>query len=140
MAELKTRKNDSSVLEFIDSLEDEVKRQDCLTLLQIFKECTNEEPAIWGTSIIGYGSYHFKSEKSSQEGDWMMTGFSPRKQNLTIYIMPGFDRYKKELAELGKYKSSVSCLYIKKLADIKIEPLKRIIQDSYKSMSAQHSS
>ncbi len=138
MAELKTRKNNSSVLEFIDSIEDETKRQDCLTLLQIFKECTNEEPVMWGTSIVGYGSYHYKSERSSQEGDWMMTGFSPRKQNLTIYIMPGFDAYKKDLAELGKHKTSVSCLYIKKLADIEVKPLKRIIRDSFNTMKAQY--
>ncbi len=138
MAELKTQKNSASVLDFINSVEDVVKRQDSLNLLEIFKQCTGDEPAMWGTSIVGYGSYHYKSERSSQEGDWPMIGFSPRKQNLTIYIMPGFDRFKDELAKLGKHKTSVSCLYIKKLADVDEKTLKKIITDAYQSMKKQY--
>lgn len=134
MAELKTQKNDANVIQFIDSIEDESKRADCYSLLEIFKKATGEEPAMWGTSIVGYGSYHYKSERSAQEGDWPLTGFSPRKQSLTIYIMPGFDNYKAELAKLGKYKTSVSCLYIKKLADVDTEVLRSIIHDSAKRM------
>jgi len=138
MAELKTQKNDASVEDFINSVDNEVKKQDCLKILEIFKECTGEEPSMWGTSIVGYGSYHYKSERSSQEGDWMMTGFSPRKQNLTIYIIPGFDNYQKELAKLGKYKTSVSCLYINKLSDVDINVLKQIITDAYTNMKKQY--
>lgn len=138
MSELKTQRNGASVIEFINSFEDEVKKQDCLKLLEIFKECTGGEPAMWGDSIVGYGMYHYKSERSSQEGDWPMIGFSPRKQNLTIYIMPGFDRFKDELARLGKHKTSVSCLYIKKLADVDEKTLKMIITDAYKSMKKQY--
>lgn len=138
MAEIKTQKNKTSVLDFINSVEDVVKRQDSLNLLEIFKQCTGDEPAMWGTSIVGYGSYHYKSERSSQEGDWPMIGFSPRKQNLTIYIMPGFDRFKDELAKLGKHKTSVSCLYIKKLADVDEKTLKKIITDAYQSMKKQY--
>ena len=134
MAELKTLKNDASVLDFINALDDETKKQDCLELLKIFEQCTSEKASMWGTSIIGFGSYHYKSERSSQEGDWPLTGFSPRKQNLTIYIMPGFNKYQKELSSLGKHKTSVSCLYIKKLADIDLEVLKSIITDATKEM------
>jgi len=138
MVENKTQKNNASVLDFINSVEDDVKRQDSLNLLEIFKQCTGDEPAMWGTSIVGYGSYHYKSETSSQEGDWPMIGFSPRKQNLTIYIMPGFDRFKDELAKLGKHKTSVSCLYIKKLADVDETILKNIIINAYESMKKQY--
>lgn len=138
MAKLKTQKNDASVLDFIDSVENETKRQDCQKLLEIFKECTGEEPAMWGKSIVGYGSYHYKSERSSQEGDWMMTGFSPRKQNLTIYIIAGFDNYQKELAKLGKHKTSVSCLYISKLSDIDLDILKQLISDAFAKMKKQY--
>lgn len=134
MAELKTQKNDASVVEFIKSIEDESKRADCYSLLEIFNQATGEEPAMWGTSIVGYGSYHYKSEKSTQEGDWPLTGFSPRKQSLTIYIMPGFDSYTEQLSKLGKYKTSVSCLYIKKLSDVDTKVLKSIIKDSAQKM------
>ena len=134
MAELKTQKNDASVTEFIESVEDESKRSDCYALLEIFKQATSEEPAMWGKSIIGFGSYHYKSERSTQEGDWPLTGFSPRKQSLTIYIMPGFDTYKTELSKLGKYKTSVSCLYIKRLSDVDTAVLKSILKDSAQKM------
>lgn len=137
MAEPKTKKNDASVLDFINSVEDQVKRDDSLKLLEIFKECTGEAPVMWGTSIVGFGEYHYKSDRSSQEGDWMMTGFSPRKQNLTLYIMPGFERYKNELAKLGKHKTSISCLYIKRLADVDENILKNIIIDAFESMKRQ---
>lgn len=140
MAEPKTKKNDLSPVDFINSLDDETKKQDSLNLLQIFEECTGEQPAMWGPSIVGYGAYHYKSERSSQEGDWMMTGFSPRKQNLTIYIMPGFDKYKAELEKLGKCKTSVGCLYIKKLSDVDTDVLKGIISDSFAEMKMKYHS
>lgn len=139
MAKLKTHKNNSSVLDFIHSVDDDTKKQDSLALLKIFEECTGEKPAMWGTSIIGYGSYHYKSERSAQEGDWPLTGFSPRKQSLTIYITPGFDAYKSELEKLGKYKTSVGCLYIKRLSDIDINVLKYIIKDSAQRMKKTES-
>lgn len=138
MAELKTKKNDSSVMDFINSVADDTKKQDSLELLKVFKECTGEDPKMWGSSIIGYGSYHYKSERSKQEGDWPLTGFSPRKQNISIYIMPGFDKYQKELSKIGKYKNSVGCLYIKKLSDIDVDILKFLIKDSVKTMKIQY--
>lgn len=139
MAEPKTKKNDASVEAFINAIDDDVKRQDCQELLKIFTECTGEEPAMWGSAIVGYGTYHYKSERSSQEGDWMMTGFSPRKQNLTLYIIPGFADDKERLAKLGKHKTSVSCLYIKKLADVDLDVLRSIITSGYQAMKKQYS-
>lgn len=130
MAAIKTLRNNASVTEFINTIADQQKRADCLALLNLFQDCTGEEPAMWGDSIVGYGSYHYKSERSSQEGDWPLTGFSPRKQSITLYIMPGFDTYANLLAKLGKCKTSVSCLYIRKLADIDIDVLADIITDS----------
>lgn len=130
MAELKTQKNNASVKDFINSVEDEQKRNDCYELVKLFEEVTKETATMWGTSIIGFGQYHYKSERSSQEGDWLLTGFSPRKQNITIYIIPGFDSYQKELEHIGKHTTAKSCLYIKRLSDIDTGQLKKIIADS----------
>ena len=139
MAELKTQKNDASVLDYINAVDNDIKKQDCLKLLEIFKQCTGEEPVMWGKSIVGYGSYHYKSERSSQEGDWMMTGFAPRKANLTIYIINGFEKYTKLLGKLGKHKtSSGSCLNINKLSDVDLDILKKIIADAYQTMKQQN--
>ncbi len=113
MYELKTKLNDSSVEDFLNSIKEEKKRSDSLLILDLMREETGEEPKMWGQSIIGFGSYHYKY-KSGQEGDWMLAGFSPRKQNLTIYIMPGFERYGDLMEKLGKYKTGKSCLYINK--------------------------
>ena len=139
MGELKTKKNKTSVAKFISSVPDEQKQKDSKELLKIFKEATKEKPTMWGTSIIGFGSYHYKSERSTQEGDWPLTGFSPRKQQISIYIMPGFKNYKGLLKKLGKHKiSSGSCLYIKKLEDIDKKVLKKLIKDSVKEMKKRY--
>ena len=138
MATLKTTVNDASVEEFIDKVEDEAKRRDSLALLKLFSKVTGEKPKMWGSSIIGFGSYHYKSEKSRQEGDWMLTGFSPRKQNLTLYVMPGFGEYQDLLSELGKHKTSVGCLYINKLADVDLVVLEKLIKESFAAMKAEH--
>jgi len=140
MAEIKTLKNDASVLDFINSVEDEAKKQDSLALLKIFEDCTNEPAVMWGSSIIGFGSYHYKSERSAQEGDWPLTGFSPRKQNLTLYFMHGFDSYNTKLEKLGKHKTSKGCLYIKRLADVDIDVLKFLIADSTQYMRRNNAS
>lgn len=120
MAEPKTQKNTTSPLDVINALDDEAKKQDSLVLLKLFEECTGEKPAMWGTSIIGYG----------QGGDWPLSAFSPRKQNLTLYIGP-FDDYEKELKKLGKNTTSKACLYIKRLSDVDMDVLKFLIADSY---------
>lgn len=139
MAELKTQKNAASATEFIDKVEDEKKRQDAHSLLKIFTEATKEKPVMWGSSIIGFGQYHYKSDRSKQEGDWPLTGFSPRKQNITIYIMPGFSDYENLLKKIGKHKiSGGSCLYIKHLSDIDTDVLKELIKASFEHMRKKH--
>ena len=138
MAELKTKLTNASADDFVAAINSDTKREDSQKLLALFRKVTGEEPKMWGTSIIGFGSYHYKSERSSQEGDWPLTGFSPRKQNLTIYIMPGFDAYKDLLSKLGKHKTSVSCLYINKLADVDMAVLEKLVEQAYRDMKQQH--
>ena len=141
MAELKTKQNDASITDFIASVDDEQKRADALALLDIFAEATGLPAKMWGTSIIGYGSYHYKY-KSGQEGDWMLTAFSPRKQQLSIYIMPGTSKYPDLLAKLGKHKTSGgcsgSCLYIKRLSDVDTTVLKKLIKQSVADMQKMY--
>lgn len=133
MSELKTKVNDASVEDFIDKIPDETKRNDSIKLLKMFERITGEPAKMWGTAIIGFGMYHYKSERSSQEGDWPLVGFSPRKQNLTLYVMTGFDDLTDLLKDLGKHKTSVGCLYINKLADVDTKVLEKIIARSYKA-------
>jgi hypothetical protein len=131
MSTLKTHVNDASVEDFINSIDGEVKRADAFKLLEMYKKATNEKPRMWGTSMIGFGQYHYKSERSSQEGDWPLAAFSPRKQNLTLYVMlPNFD-YSDLLNKLGKHKTSVACLYINKLSDVDENVLKQLIKRSF---------
>lgn len=137
MAELKTRPTDESVTRFLDSIENEPKRRDAYAILELMREVTGEEPQMWGDSIIGFGSYHYKYA-SGREGDWFLTGFSPRVQNLTLYIMSGFDAYDNLLSKLGKHKTGKSCLYVNKLADIDKETLKELISESVVHMKATY--
>ncbi|MCD4806840.1 MAG: DUF1801 domain-containing protein [Methanococcoides sp.] len=127
MAELKTRKNQASVEDFINSVETEKKHTDSLAIMNLMQEVTGEEPAMWGNSIVGFGSYTYKYA-SGRTGDWMLVGFSPRKQNLTLYIMPGFEQYADLLSKLGKYKLGKSCLYIKKLEDMDLDVLQELVK------------
>src|SRR5210317_1474295 len=123
MAEPKTKKNDASVENFLNSVANQTRREDSLSLLGLMRDVTGEEAKMWGSSIVGFGSYHYVYQ-SGREGDWMLTGFSPRKQNLAIYIMPGFSAYDSLLDKLGKHKTGKSCLYINKLADVDLKVLK----------------
>ena len=134
MAELKTKLNDASVTDFLNKIEDKEKRADSFEILKLMKQVTKLEPKMWGSSIIGFGSYHYKYA-SGREGDWMLTGFSPRKQNLTIYIMSGFDRYDELLKKFGKHSIGKGCLYIKRLSDVDKKVLKKLITQSVKAMS-----
>ncbi len=129
MAELKTQVRKASVDKFLQGVKDERKRQDCYQILEIMKKATKAEPKMWGTSIIGFGDYHYVY-KSGREGDWFITGFSPRAQNLTLYMMGGFDSDK--LTKLGKYKMGKGCLYINKLEDVDTKVLKELIATSVK--------
>ena len=136
MAEIKTKVNEASVEEFLSKVEDEQKRKDCFEIVKIMKQVTKEEPKMWGASIVGFGSYHYKGA-SGREGDWMLTGFSPRKQNLTLYLMHGFNVHKDLLKKLGKYKTSMGCLYIKKLDDVDKKVLKELVAESVKRVKSQ---
>lgn len=138
MSELKTQRTDDSVEAFIASVEHTQRREDATRLLEVFERATGMKPALWGSGIIGYGQYHYKSTRSRQEGDWPLTGFSPRKANMTVYIMPGFDAYQDQLAKLGKHTTSVSCIYFKNLSDIDATVLEAIITDSVKAMKRQY--
>lgn len=131
--DLKTKVNDASVEKFLNAVKDEQTRSDCYEILKMMKQVTKEEPKMWGATMIGFGSYHYKGS-GGREGDWMLTGFSPRKQNLTLYLMGGFDAEKDLLKKLGKHKISVGCLYIKKLGDVDKKVLKELVTISFKKM------
>ncbi|MBX0330054.1 DUF1801 domain-containing protein [Oscillochloris sp. ZM17-4] len=134
MAELKTKPSDQSVAAFIDTVADEQKRQDCHTIIEMMRAATGAEPVMWG-SIIGFGSYHYRY-KSGREGDWFLTGFAPRKQNLTLYIMAGFERYHELMGQLGNHSTGKSCLYIKRLSDIDQGVLRELVARSVAHMRA----
>jgi Domain of unknown function (DU1801) len=131
MAELKTKQTVSSARDFLESISPEDKKKDGLVLLKMFEEATGERAVMWGTSIVGFGKYHYKSERSRQEGDWPLVGFSPRKQNLTLYLIQGDPKKKDLLEKLGKHKTSVGCLYINKLADVDHGVLEKFIKQAY---------
>jgi hypothetical protein len=138
MGELKTKVNKASATAFIKAVPDEARRRESQSLLDLFKKVTCLQPKMWGSNIIGFGSYHYKSERSRQEGDWMLTGFSPRKDSLSIYIIPGFSDYGELLKKLGTFKTSVGCLYIKKLADIDLKVLEQLVRRSVADMKRQY--
>ena len=129
LAENKTQKTGASVEDFIESVENKRRREDGFALLEIMKDVTGEDAEMWGPSIIGFGDYHYKYE-SGREGDFFLTGFSPRKQSLSLYIMAGFEEYDSLLDALGKHRKGASCLYINKLADVDMEVLRELIEKS----------
>jgi hypothetical protein len=132
LVELKTKENDTDVISFLSALPDEQKREDSLALLKMMKTVTRAEPMMWGGSIVGFGKYIFTSPKTGRSGEWFMAGFSPRKQNLTVYFMTGFTKY-------SEYKiSGGSCLYINKLADVDSKVLKELVAISWKYMKEKH--
>jgi len=134
MAEIKTMVNDASVEEFLNKIEGEQKRQDSLEIVKIMRQVTKEEPKMWGPAIIGFGSSHYKYE-SGREGDMPQLAFSPRKQNITLYIGVGENSDTPLLKKLGRYKTSKACLYIKKLADVDRNVLQELIADSFERAS-----
>jgi hypothetical protein len=132
MAKLKTKPG-GDVTAFLASVTDAVKQKDCMDLFKLMKQVTKEEPVLWGGSMVGFGTYEYKG-KSGRSGKWFITGFSPRKQNLTVYIMPGFSRYDELMKKLGKHTTGVSCLYMNNLKDVDIKILKELVTLSYKYM------
>lgn len=128
MAELKTKQTNEDVIAFINSFADsEQKRQDSYELLKLMQEFTGSEPKMWGASIIGFGMYHYKSERSRQEGDWPLIGFSPRKAAISLYVYTGMPEHEYLLNDLGKFKMGKACIYVKKLSDINQEALKKLM-------------
>jgi Domain of unknown function (DU1801) len=128
-AEVKTKKNDASVEGFLNTIQDEEIRKDCFEIVQMMKKASKEEPKMWGSSIIGFGEYHYKYE-SGREGDTMKIGFSPRKQNITLYILFGANPENPLFKKLGKHTTGKGCLYIKKLADLDKKVLQELIKES----------
>ena len=137
MSDLKTQPHDGNVEAFLQSVEHDKRREDSFVVLEMMKEITGEEPRMWGPSIVGFGNYHYKYE-SGREGDFFLAGFSPRKQNLTLYIMSGFSHYEELLQKLGKHKTGKSCLYINKLEDVDLSALKEMIRESVKMMKKKY--
>ena len=133
MAENKTKPTQGSVAEFINAIEDRQKREDARKVAAIMRRVTGKRAKMWGPAIVGYGTYHYKYE-SGREGDFMITGFSPRRQALTVYILAGFGRFDTLMGKLGKYKTGKSCLYIKRLSDVDEKVLEKLIDGSVKYM------
>jgi len=131
MAELKTKENNASVPKFLSAIENEQQRKDCKELAALMEKITGIKPKMWSDSIVGFGRFHY-TYKSGREGDWFLTGFSPRKRDLTVYIMSSFNQHEELLKKLGKFKNSVSCLYIKSLDDIHCPTLKTLVTRSVK--------
>lgn len=132
-ADLKTKKTTASVSKFIDDIGDDQQREDSRRVLDIMKKATGAEPKMWGSSLVGFGDYHYKYE-SGRENDWFVTGFSPRKGNLTLYFMTGFDRYASLLERLGKHKTGKGCLHIKKLDDVDVGVLGELVTASARDL------
>jgi hypothetical protein len=137
MAELKTKVNDQSVTAFLNGIADEQRKQDCFTVLELMRKATKAEPKMWGSAIVGFGHYHY-IYASGREGDWFVTGFSPRKQNLTLYLHGGFAQQAPLMQKLGKHKAGMGCLYINKLGDIHLPTLKTLIAKSVKHAVAHN--
>ncbi len=135
--EPKTKPTGDSVAEFLAGVEPAEKRADAEALCDLMAGATGEPPKMWGKSIVGFGSYHYRYP-SGQEADWLATGFSPRKQNLTVYVMPGFDEYETLLEKLGPHSTGKSCLYLKRLSDVDTGVLKQLVQKSYRAIKKQY--
>ena len=137
MAELKTQPTSQSVSDFLKAVVDKKMRAECRVVAKMMREATGKRARMWGTSIVGYGSYDYKYA-SGREGSWPIIGFSPRSKNLSIYIMPGFSNFDKLMGRLGKYKTGKSCLFIKSLDDVDQKKLKALIDGSVKFMERKY--
>jgi len=137
MAELKTKLNDASVDDFLNAIKDEQVRKDCWEIADLMREAAKAKPQMWGTAIVGFGSCLYKYA-SGREGDWPTIAFSPRKQNITLYLGSGFEGYDELMAQLGKHSRSKGCLYIKRLSDVHLPTLKKLIKASVKHTLKTH--
>ncbi len=136
MAEAKTRPTGEAVAAFLGRVADEGRRKDCLAVAELMREATGAEPVMWGLSIVGFGRYRYRYA-SGREGEWMVMGFSPRKQDLTLYILPGLERFAPLRARLGKHRTGKSCLYVKRLADLDLAVLKELLAAAATAMAEQ---
>lgn len=135
MAELKTKPTNESVEDFLNRIPEAERRADCFAIAKMMQEITGEKPKMWGPSIVGFGSYHYKYA-SGREGDWPLAAFSPRKKDLTVYLMMGFEKHTELMEKLGKYSNAKSCLYIKRLSDVHVPTFKKLIKTSMKELKA----
>lgn len=133
MAEPKTKPTKASVKEFLNQISDKERRDDCFAVAKIMEEITGDKPKMWGPSIVGFGTYHYKYA-SGNEGDWPVAAFSPRKKDLTVYLMVGFEKHTELMQKLGKHSTGKSCLYIKRLSDVHVPTLKKLIKKSVKDL------
>jgi hypothetical protein len=133
MAELKTKPTKESVSAFIDKIADKTRREDCQAVIEMMKDVTKEQPEMWGASIVGFGRFRYNA--GGREAEWPITGFSPRKGDLTLYIMQGFESSPDLMKRLGKHKTGKSCLYIKKLADVDLKVLRELVEKSVQQMA-----
>ncbi len=139
MAELKTKQNEADVHEFINTFADtEQKKKDSFEILKLMQDSTGFEPKMWGGTIIGFGQYHYKSERSRQEGDWPLVGFSPRKAAISLYVYYGGSKQEDLLKDLGKFKMGKACIYVKKLSDINQETLKKLMKSTIEFLQSKH--
>lgn len=139
MAEIKTKQNNADVNEFIRTFANtEQKLEDSFALLELMQEVTGHEPKMWGSSIIGFGQYHYKSERSRQEGDWLLVGFSPRKAAISLYVYTGCKEHEHLVNDLGKFKMGKACIYIKRLSDINQEALKKLIKETIDFLQSKY--
>lgn len=137
MADNKTKPGKASVTAFLKTIEDPEMRRDARKVATIMRRASGSRARMWGPSIVGFGEYHYRYE-SGREGDFMITGFSPRKQALTLYIIPGFKKFAPLMAKLGKFKTGKSCLYLRRLSDVNEQVLEQLIAESVKYMRKEY--
>lgn len=133
MTEIKTKAGKENIIDFLNAVSPDTKKKDAFQLLELFKRITGLEAQLWGGAIIGFGKYDYQ-QKGGQKGEWFLAGFAPRKSNISIYTMAGFEQYESLLKQLGKYKTGMGCLYINKLADVDLAVLEKIAQSSFEEM------
>ena len=137
MAEIKTHRTDSSAEEFIESVTPDSRRDDCRVLLELMTRATGEDPALWSSGMVGFGTFHYKS-KSGQEGDWFPVGFASRKAAITVYLGMSLDEAQGQLARLGKHTTGKGCIYIKRLSDVDVVILEELVADAYARIKRQY--
>lgn len=137
MAALKTKVGEENVHDLLNKVLPETKRQDCFKLLEMFIAATGVQPKVWGGSTVGFGNFQYQ-RKSGESFEWFMIGFSPRKQNISLHIMPGFNQHELLMSKLGKYKTGCGCLYVNKLSDINLDLLQQLLHLSFEEMKRKY--